>query len=105
MSDEVYEDADAPESFVMNVTPGDTGIDLSTVTAAVFKVRKATGAKVTWTATRSNQTTTTLRLTHEFDAADVDAKGPYVAYALLTIPSGSVKTSRVRFTVKGEFEV
>lgn len=103
----VYQGAKAPDAYVLNVIPGDSGIDLSTVTAATFAVRLPDGTETSWSASRSNQTTTTLRLTHTFDAlgAELATQGPYVIYAALTIPSGTVRTEPLRLQVKGEFEV
>ena len=101
----VYEDAVAPEAAVMNVTPGDSGVDLSTVTAAAFKVLKPSGTEDSWTATRSNQTANTLTLTYTLLAANVAVPGRYAIYASLTIPSGTVRTKPVVLLVRGKYEV
>ena len=100
----VYEDAVAPESYRLNIVPGDSGIDLSTVTAVAFSVQDQLGNIATWTATRSNQTATTLTATHVFIAADIASKGRYVVYAKLTVPGGTVRTAPQTLTVKGSFE-
>lgn len=100
----VWEDAVAPEALVVNITPGDSGVDLSTVTAGVFKVLKPTGAEASWTGTRSNQTASTLRLTYTFTAGDVAVPGRYVYYAQLTIPSGTVTIKRRALVVRGKYE-
>lgn len=100
----VYEDAVAPEAYVLNLTPGDSGVDLSTVTAASFLVLRSDGVRATWTATRSNQTATTLTLTYSFAAADVNKPGKYVIFASLTIPSGTVRSTPQVLTVKGKYE-
>ena len=92
MSVEVYSGAVAPESYRVNLTPGASGVDLSTVTAASFAVQLPDGTTATWTATRSSQTATTLTLTHTFLAAETSQIGVYRVYANLTIPSGTVRS-------------
>lgn len=100
----VYEDAVAPEALVMNITPGSSGVDLSTVTAGSFKVLKSDGSEATYTGTRSNQTTTTLTLTYTILAADLAKPGRYAVYASLTIPSGTVRTKPQVLYVRGKYE-
>lgn len=89
----------------MNVTPGDSGVDLSTVTAASFKVRKGNGSLATWSATRSNQTANTLTCTYTLTSTDVDHSGRYVYYIALTIPSGTVRTKPRVLEVRGLYEI
>lgn len=105
MADDVVEDAVAPEAYVLNVTPGDSGVDLSTVTAASIKVLKPTGEEASWSATLTNATASTLTLTYTFTTNDVARPGRYRAYAALTIPSGTVRTRAKEFLVRGKFEV
>lgn len=100
----VYVGAIAPEAYVLNVTPGDSGVDLSTVTAATFYVRDVDGTDTTWNATRSNQTADTLTLTHTFVSGDVDEPGDIVIYAKLTIPSGTVRTVPTTLVARGNFD-
>ena len=100
----VWEDAVAPEALVVDITPGDSGVDLSTVTAGSFKILKPTGAEVSWAGTRSNQTATTLRLSYTLLAADVAVPGRYTYYASLTIPSGTVRTKPRVLVVRGKYE-
>lgn len=92
---------------MLNIVPGDSGVDLSTVTAAEFSVQLPDGTETTWDAATSNETASTLTLTHEFDAlgAETAEKGTYTVYALLTIPSGVVRTLPQKLRVKGEYEV
>lgn len=106
MSATVYAGAVAPESYTLDVTPGSSGVDLSTVTAASFKVLKSDGSTATWTATRSNQTATTLTLAYQFSAggADVSVAGVYSIYASLTIPAGTVRTRPRTLYVNGTYE-
>lgn len=91
----------------MDVTPGTSGIDLSTVTNAVFGVEKPDGTVVEWAATMSNQTATTLTLTYVLSAlgTDVAIPGPYAVVAFLEIPSGTVRTAPRLLTVMGMYEV
>jgi hypothetical protein len=93
MSTTIYQGAVAPETYEMNVTPGSSGVDLLTVTAASLAVQLYDGTEVSWTATRSNQTATTLRLTHTMALADTPQIGTYRVYAVLTVPSGTVRTT------------
>lgn len=94
----------APEAYVLDVTPGSSGVDLSTVTAAVFNVRRPDGTTTTWTATRSNQTSSTLKMTHTFVAADTNQQGEHRVYAALTIPSGTVRTAPQTVNVLPEYQ-
>lgn len=100
----VYVGAIAPEAYVVYVTPGDSGVDLSTVTAATFYVQDVDGTETTWSASRSNQTASTLTLTHTFASGDVDDPGELVIYAKLTIPSGTVRTIPRRLVARGNFD-
>ena len=106
-SSSIQRGAKAPEAYVLNVTPGTSGVDLSTVTAAVLSVRLPDGTETTWTADMTNQTATTLTLTHTFDSlgAETASAGPYAVSAALTLPSGTVRTEPQRLAVKGEYEV
>ena len=92
LADYVYVLASAPYAVEVDVTPSDTTPDLSVVSAASIDVIKADGTTVNWTATISNQTATTLRLTHVFAAAGADLPGPagyfLVLVPKLTTPSG-----------------
>lgn len=103
----VYQGAKTPEAYAVDVTPGTSGIDLSTVTAATFSVETPGGAVVTWTATRTNQTATTLTLTYVFAGAgtDVAVVGPYNVVVTLTVPAGTVRCAPRLLTVRGSYEV
>ncbi len=100
----VYAGAVAPEAYALDITPGTSGVDLSDVSDAEFRVRPHGAAEVVWTPVMSNQTATTLTLTYEFEAGAVDVAGPYIVYASLTIPDGTVRTVPRVLTVKGKFE-
>lgn len=75
-------------------------IDLSTVTAATLTVVRAHDT-VTWSAALSNQTATTLTITHEYatDGSDLPAPGTYEVFATMTLPSGTVRTIPQTFPV------
>lgn len=80
------------KSYVLDITPADS-FDLSTVTAATFEVRGPGGTVTTWDATLTNKTTSTLRLTHAYEANVFPTAGTYVIYAVLTYPSGTLNSS------------
>lgn len=101
----VYLNPVAPEVYASDIVPGTSGIDLSTVTAATFSVRKPDETELSWTTTLSNQTSTTLTLTHAYVTGDVDIPGRYLVFALLTMPSGTVRTSTKAFQGKGKYEL
>lgn len=106
----LHRGAKAPEAYVVDAVPeadGAVPVDLSTVTAASFSVQLPDGTEATWAATRSNQTASTLTLTHTFDSGGTETAqaGTYTVYALLTIPSGVVRTLPQKLRVKGEYEV
>lgn len=106
MASYLHVNAVAPQAYTLRLTPETaSGVDLSTVTAATLYARRADGTIVTWTATLSNQTTTTLTLTHLFAVGEVPSPGNYVVYAELTRPDGVLESERVVLPVKGRFEV
>lgn len=89
----VYQGAVAPEAFRLKVIQGASGIDLTTVTAIVFKVRPPNGVLMTWAAAiSSGATTTTLQAVHTFSAPDTAQLGRHVLVAHLTLASGTVRT-------------
>jgi hypothetical protein len=107
MSDFVYQGMTAPNAYRLNVVPGTSALDLSTIASAVFKVRRRSDdSTATWAATLSNQTATTLTLTYVFLAGDIDLVGTYEIYALLTIVAagGTVRTGTRTMVVKGTYE-
>ncbi len=108
MSDFVYQDQLDTDGYILDVTPGVSGLDLSTVASATFLVlRRGDGSTSTWTATLSVQTASTLTLTYLFAAGEIDSvKGTYVIYARMVLGSGKLKRTAPRvLTVKGSYEV
>lgn len=93
--------------LTFKVTPGKSGLDLSTVTAATIKVRKPNATEgVSWTGTVSyDAPTKTLKVTHVLAPGDVDVPGAYVAYAKLTHPGGVEDSPRRAFTVRTEYQL
>jgi hypothetical protein len=92
------------DEYILDVVPDTSGVDLSTVTAASFIVKRPDGSTATWAATRSNQTATTLTLTYAFLLGDRPIRGAYAIYARLTIPAGTVRTTTDFPLVRGEYE-
>lgn len=92
----------APEKYTLDIVPGDSGFDLSTVTAATIEVEKPSGATVSWAAVRSNQTALTLTLTFTLSAvtSELDESGIWRAYAKLTTPGGPRRTEVALVPVK-----
>lgn len=102
---DLYQGAVAPETYILKVQTGDSGLDMTTVSAAVIKVHKG-GAVATWTAALSGATAALVTLTHSFSAApsEADVTGDYIIWAELTVPGGTLTTGRVRRGVRGRYE-
>ena len=105
MSDFIYVNPTAPQTYTTDIVPGSSGVDLSTVSAASFVVRQPDESIASWAAALSNQTTTTLTLTHTYATGDMAIKGSYLLYALLTVPGGKVRTATKLLQGKGEYEL
>ncbi len=105
----LYEKQEAPDEYVLDVTPGPLGADLTLVDTAVFRVLQNNNLIATWAATLSNQTATTLTLTHVLAAGglDVPERGTYTVFARLALAGGGgfVRTQPRELVVRGEFEV
>jgi len=86
----VYVGMRSPYAVQVDVSPSDTMPNLSIVSAATISVTKPDGSTASWSATLSNQTATTLKLTHVLatDGTDVATPGRYVLVAQLTTPAG-----------------
>lgn len=106
MSAVVYQGDVAPAACVFKITPGTTGVDLSTVTLGTIHVRKPNGTQTTWTTVLSNQTSTTLTATHAFasNGSDLDVYGLWAAWIVLTIPAGALRVPPQVLTVKAPWE-
>ena len=76
----------SPRALVSDITPSDDVPDLSVVTAAELRVFRSGSVEETWTCSMSNQTSTTLTLTHPWVAGDNDTVGEGLRiYPQLTI--------------------
>lgn len=94
----VWKGAVSPEALVVVVTPGTSGIDLSTVVSAqIFMCarRDGSGTVTTLAATLSGQTATSLTLTHAWasDGTETATAGIFYFYAALTLSGGGVVTT------------
>ena len=80
----------APKTYAVDIIPGDSSLDLSTVSAATFEIRKPDGTTTSWSTALSNQTASTLTMTYSFGAAPsvLDQAGTWRFYAKFTVPSG-----------------
>lgn len=96
----IHQAAVAPYALRYDVTSTSGEFDLSTVTAGEFHILRGNGSEDTWSAGISNQTATSLRLTHVFISTDVPDVETVVVEPHLTTPSGVLvcepKTLRVR---------
>lgn len=102
----MYQGALAPESFIMVVTPGSSGVNMNNISAATFEVRKSNGSTTSWSATLSNQSSTSLTLTHIMNAmtSELDVVGTYNVYASMTHTSGTVASVPVELIVKDSYD-
>jgi hypothetical protein len=101
----IHINAVSPYAFRYDVTSTDpTNFDLSTVSSAVFRVLRENGNQVTWTAALTDQTTTTLRLTHVFAAGDVDQFETVTITPIMTAPAGDFFATPKRLLVRSEFD-
>lgn len=76
--------------YVMVVDASGTGLDLTLVTSATFDVRKPDGSSVVWTCSRSEQTTTSLTLTHTLLTGDLNLTGAYRIKAIMVTGAGNI---------------
>ncbi len=83
-----------PYTYSQNFVPGSSGLDLSVVSDAEFRIRKPDGSTDTWAGTLSNQTATTLTVTYDLAAtpSDIDVAGMWKFYLAMTVPAGEMRT-------------
>lgn len=95
-----------PSGYSMDIVPGDSGLDMSLVSAAEFRVKKNDGTIIVWAGSMSNQTTTTLTVTYIFSTltSPVDKAGHWSIYCALTIPTGIARTFTDVVEVKDTYE-
>lgn len=80
----------APKTYAVDFVVGASSLDMSTISAATFQIRKPDGTTTSWSTVISGQTSTTITLTHTYSAApsEVDQAGTWHFYAKFTIPGG-----------------
>ena len=95
----------SPQGYVTDLVPSTNGEDLSTVTAAVLQAQRPDGTVVTWAATLSNKTTTTITVSHVYasDGSDLNQQGVWSVFAQLTLPGGSIDSDPIPLFVSGPF--
>ncbi len=98
-----YQGAVAPESLVVLVKQGDSGIDLTTATSASFSVQLPDGTETTWAGALSGATQTMVVATHVFSAGDLPIPGRYIVVAALTVPGGIIRTKPTPLVVLAPF--
>jgi hypothetical protein len=97
----VYEDAVDPAALRVDITASNALADLSDVTTAdIYVISSPSGATPTWTATLSNQSATTLRVSHVFATGDVATPGPYRLLVRLYVGSTLFRCVPVTLQVK-----
>jgi hypothetical protein len=96
----------APHVVAMDIVPGSSGLDLSTVTVVVIKAQRPDGTILSWSTALTDQTTTTLTATHTLAAgtSEISEAGTWRFYALMTVPGGYLRTETVSELVHGAFE-
>lgn len=100
----LYVGATSPEPLRVTTEQGDTGFDLSTVTAGEIRVKKPNGAIATLAATITAQSPTSITLSHTFAAGEIDVAGPWHIYARHTVPGGFVRSEAFVERVFGEYD-
>lgn len=103
----LYQGAVAPETYAVGLVPGDSGLDLSTVSDAKFEVLKPDGTIVEWAGSLSNQTATTLTVTYSLAASpsDLADSGIYKFFVKVTVPGGFLTSERWDDYIPSIFEV
>lgn len=88
-----YQGAVAPESLQVLVRQGDSGIDLTTATAASFLVQLPDGTSSTWAGVAlSGATPLQVLAKRAFLSGDLPLVGKYVVVASVTVPGGTIRT-------------
>ena len=99
----VYSNPQPPETLTVNVSQGESGLDLSTVTSVSLSVRYPnTDLDVTWTASIVTQTATALSVRHTFNnltAGEAVIPGTYRVMVNLDVPSGTKRAGPTFFEV------
>ena len=94
----------APQKLVMVCAAGGSLPDMTLVQSAVLKLKKPTGQVLTLAADITSKTQPSLRLSHVFNAGEVDKVGPYKVYAIHTLAVGSVRSDVQTFQAIESFD-
>lgn len=80
----------APLTVSYDVVQGYSGFDLTDVSAATIEIRKPDGTTASWSTVLSNQTASTLTVTHSLTAApsEIDQAGTWRMYIKFTVTGG-----------------
>lgn len=100
----IHVGATAPYAVKYTVSTEDPAFNLTLVTAARFDVLRGSGQIATWGATLSGATTSSLVLTHVFDASDVPDPDDLRLEPRLTYPGGELVCQVAKLTVRRKFE-
>jgi len=97
----VYKGAKSPETIQVTILRGDSGLDLSTVTAVTFVVRDERGGEVTWTAVIESKSWERLVAHHIFDTLgnETRAPGKYRLMPMLTVAGGVRRGNPLMLTI------
>jgi pyrimidine operon attenuation protein/uracil phosphoribosyltransferase len=99
----IYKGATAPESLTVVVTSDPAGLDLTTVSAAMIKVKRAGDTALEWAASIVDRAAHSLTVRHTFVGTDTDVAGDYEAVVYLTVPDGTMRTTPQPFTIADPF--
>jgi len=76
----------ANESFAVDISGVTAGLDMTTVTAVSFKVKKPNRMdELNWTASIVSASSTSLRARHTFSGGEFDVVGTYRIVPILTV--------------------
>lgn len=77
-----------PEALRVVLTPGNTGLNMTSVSACTFHVRRPDGTTTTWSTVLSGATALQVTARHVFDASgdEVSAAGAYLVEPRVMAP-------------------
>jgi hypothetical protein len=87
----------APNAWVINITSGPTGVDLTTVTAVTLTAFRTQDLSTSvWHPTiLAGATAASLNVSLAFTGAEITTLGPYEISVALTVPAGTVPSSAI----------
>jgi hypothetical protein len=96
----------APDSYVATLLTGVSGLDMTTISAAVGKIQAPNGVESSWTMTLSGATTSQVTVTYAFPGTSPFLiPGIYLIHFLLTVPGGELPTEEAEILVKASHEL